>query len=136
MLRETGDLLKYSNNTYQNTVSHVKLDGKLGRQFVEYKGARQGHKRSSGHFKSYINPCLTSTNSSQLGYWIGPICVTCICIADDTYVLSGDPRSLQAAIDIVGHYGRRYRVIFGASKTKVTITGSKQDMAYYRDINI
>ena len=83
---ETGDLLKYSNNTYQNTVSHVKLDGKLGRQFVEYKGARQGHKRSAGHFKSYINPCLTSKNSSQLGYWIGPICVTCICITDDTYM--------------------------------------------------
>ena len=37
---ETGDILKYSNNTYQNTVSHVKQDGKLGREFREYKGSR------------------------------------------------------------------------------------------------
>ena len=36
----------------------------------------------------------------------------------------------------MGHYSRRYRVIFGADKTKVTITGSRQDMAYYKDINL
>ena len=105
-------------------------------QFREHKGSRQGHKRASGHFKSYINPCLTATNSSQLGYWIGPICVSCVCVADDTYILSGDPRQLQGIINIVGHYSKRYRVIFGADKTKVTITGSKVDMDYYRDINM
>ena len=32
---------------------------------------------------------------------------------------------IQAAINIVGHYGRRYHVIFSGDKTKVTITGSK-----------
>ena len=57
-------------------------------------------------------------------------------MADDTYVMSGDPRKLQDVINIVGHYGRRYRVIFGADKTKVTITGSRHDMSYYEDINI
>ena len=114
----------------------MKQDGKLGRVFREYKGSRQGHKRAAGHFKSYINPCLVAANSSELGFWIGPICVTCVCVADDTYVMSGDPRKLQDVINIVGHYGRRYRVIFGADKTKVTITGSRHDMSYYEDINI
>ena len=85
---ESGDLLQYSRNTYQNTVSHIKQDGQLGRQFEEFKGSRQGHKRASGHFKAYINPFLTATNSSELGFWIGPICVTAVCIADATYVLS------------------------------------------------
>ena len=133
---ERGDILLYSHNTYQNTVSHMKQDGKLGRQFEEYKGSRQGHKRAAGHFKCYINPCLVATNNSNLGFWIGPICVTCICVADDTYILSSDPRHLQGIINIVGHYGKRYRVIFGADKTKVTITGSKQDMIYYKDIQL
>ena len=131
---ETGDLLQYSCNTYKNTVSHIKQGNKLSREFREFKGSRQGHKRAAGHFKSYINPCLTATNSSKLGFWIGPICVTSFCIADDTYVLSGDPRKLQDIINIVGHYGRRYRLIFGADKTKVNITGSKYDMQYYKDI--
>ena len=90
---ESGDLLQYSRNTYRNTFSQIKQDGKLGRQFREYKGSRQGHKRASGHFKSYINPCLTLTNSSQLWYWIGPICVTCVCVADDTYVTIRGPQA-------------------------------------------
>ena len=128
---ETGDLLKYSRNTYQNTVSRMKQDEKLSREFSEFKGSRQGHKRAAGHFKSYINPCLTAANSSNLGFFIGPICVTAICIADDTYVLSDDPRKLQSAINIIGHYGKRYRLIFGADKTKITITGSRHDMLYY-----
>ena len=57
-----------------------------------------------------------------------------VCVADDTYVMSDDPRKLQGIINIVGHYGKRYRLTFGASKTKVTVTGSKQDMSYYKDI--
>ena len=129
-------MLRYSNNTYKNTVSQFKQDNMLGREFREYKGARQGHKRAAGHFKTYINPCLVAANSSNLGFWIGPICVTCICVADDTYVLSGDPRQLQAVINIIGHYSKRYRVVFGADKTKVTVTGSKQDIMYYKDVNI
>ena len=130
---ERGKVLQYSRNIYQNTVSNIKSDGKISREFQEYKGARQGHKKSSGHFKAYINPCLTSTSSSKLGFYIGPICISSICIADDTYILSNDPRKLQALINIVGHYGKRYRLIFGPDKTKVIITGSKHDMQYYED---
>ena len=133
---ETGDLLAYSRNTYKNTVCKMKQGAKLSREIREYKGARQGHKRASGHFKTYINPCLTAANSSGLGFFIGPVCVSVICVADDTYVLSGHPRDLQALVNIIGHYGKRYRLIFGADKTKVTVTGSKQDMQYYSSIPI
>ena len=97
------------------------------------RGSRQGHTRASGHFKSYINPCLIV---AKLGFYIGPICVSVVCIADDTYVLSSDPRHLQDLINIIGHYGRRYRLIFGADKTKVTVTGSKLDMKNYLDLEV
>ena len=50
---------------------------------------------------SYINPCLIAANSSKLGFYIGPICFTAVCIPDDTYLLSNDPRSLQQAINIL-----------------------------------
>ena len=71
-----------------------------------------------------------------MGFNIGPICVTAVCVSDDSYVLSDSPRRLLAAIDIVGHYGRRYRVIFNGGKTKATVTGSKIDMQYYKDIKM
>ena len=50
--------------------------------------------------------------------------------------MSGTPRGLQGLINIVGHYGQRYRLIFGAEKTKVTVTGSRHDMQYYKDNSI
>ena len=53
---ESGDILQYSNNTYKNTESRIKLEGNLGRQFKTYKGSRQGHVKASGHFKVYIPP--------------------------------------------------------------------------------
>ena len=38
------------------------------------------------HFKAYINPCLNAANLSNLGFNIGPVCISAICIADDTYM--------------------------------------------------
>ena len=87
------------------------------------------------HFKAYINPCLNAANLSNLGFNIGPVCISAICIADDTYVISGNPRDLQGLINIIGHYGKRYRLVFGSDKTKITITGSKHDMEYYKKVS-
>ena len=42
----------------------------------------------------------------------------------------------QNLIDIVGHYARRYGLLFAADKTKVTVTASKHDVNYYKDIPI
>ena len=58
------------------------MKNKLSRRIKEYKGNRQGHVRASGHFKVY------SLNSSKLGFPIGPICTTAVCVADDTYLFS------------------------------------------------
>ena len=48
-------------------------------------------------------------------------------------MLSGSPSSLQAALNIVSHFGRRYRVNFNADKTKLVVTGSLIDMQYFMD---
>ena len=56
----------------------------LAEKIKEYKGSRQGHKRASGNFKTFINPCLKAAEDSKLGFCIGAICVSAICVADDT----------------------------------------------------
>ena len=132
---ERGDYLEYSRNTYENTECRIKMDGKLSRTIEEYTGNRQGHVKAAGHFKAYINPCLEAVNRADLGFNIGPITVGAVCCADDTYVLSDTQSGLQSAINIVGHYAKRYRVMFNAEKTKIVVTGSKVDMDYYRDIS-
>ena len=112
------------------------MEGKLGRQFSTFKGSRQGHVKASGHFKAYVNPCLVALRNSGLGFVMGPVCVTAVCIADDVYLLSDCPRKFLAAIGIVEHFGKRYRVVFNASKTKLTVTGSKNDMQYYKEVKM
>ena len=88
--------------------------------------------RADGHYKAYINPCLEAFNCADLGFNIGPISVGATCRADDTYILSVNPSGLQSALNIASHYARRYHVTFNASKTKVVVTGSKQDMNFYQ----
>ena len=130
---ERGDLLSYSRNTYRNTECHMKLKGKFSRKIVEHKGNRQGHVRASGHFKVYINPCLLSLNSTVLGFQLGPICTTAVCVADDSYLLSNSQSGLQASLDIISNYANNYQLKFNADKTKIVISGSKLDMAYYKE---
>ena len=38
--------------------------------------------------------------------------------------MSDDSVKLQGLIDIAEHYGKRYRITYGASKTKITLSGS------------
>ena len=130
---ERGDLLHYSKNTYVNTECHLKLQDKLSRKVKEHKGNRQGHGRASGHFKVYINSCLLSLNSTSLGFHLGPLCSTAVCVADDAYMHSDSPSGLQGALDILSHYAKRYQLKFNADKTKIVVTGSKQDMAFYKE---
>ena len=131
---ERGDLLEHSRNTYQNTGCSIKLGKNISRQFEEYTGNRQGHVKAAGHFKAYINPCLEAIKTANIGYDIGPIRVGAECCADDLYVQTDTQSGLQAAIKIVSHYAQRYRVMFNATKTKIVVTGSRQDMDYYKNI--
>ena len=130
---ERGDMLQYSRNTYRNTECHLKQDNLLSRRVRENKGNRQGHVRASGHFKVYVNPCLLSLHSSNLGFNLGPLCSTVVCVADDAYLMSGSPSELQGALNIISKYAKKYQLRFNAEKTKIIVTGSKLDMAFYKD---
>ena len=72
-------------------------------------------------------------DTSTLGVWIGPINVSVTGVADDNYLMSSTQSGLQALIDIAEHYGRRYKIKYGAAKTKITVVGSEVDMTYYSD---
>ena len=127
---ERADYLEYSKHTYENTDCHLTQNGMLSRRI---KNIKETDKVMFGHFKGYINPLLNTLNSSNLGFRIGPLCITTVCVADDTYVLTSSPSALQSALNIVSQYGHKYQLWFNAGKTKITVTGSKLDMEYYKD---
>jgi hypothetical protein len=67
----------------QNTSYQIKMGNKFSREFHEYMA-----------YKAYINPCQEAANSPNLGFNIGPNCVSAFCITDDTYVIADDPKKL------------------------------------------
>ena len=130
---ETGDLWMSSKYSYDNSLTQIKMKGKLSRQFEEKLGVKQGHINSSDNYKVYINPALDTFEASTLGVWLGPINVSVTGVADDNYLMSDTQSKLQALINIAEHYGHRYKVKYGAAKTKITVVGSNVDMDYFSD---
>ena len=102
---EEGALWQFTNASYDNTKCQMKLEGKLSRKTQEELGVRQGHIKSSDHYKTYVSPALASIDSSNLGYWIGPICVSVSGVADDVCLLSDAPDRLQQLLHLASHYG-------------------------------
>ena len=42
-----------------------------------------------------------------------------------------DPLKLQGLINFAEHYGKRYIITYGVSKTKITVSGSEIDIKYF-----
>ena len=132
---ESGELSKYKSGCYKNTQTRIKMDGKISKPLNEYLGVGQGKIRSSDHYKIYINSVLETHERSNLGVDIGPINTGISCVADDIYLQSDDQIKMQGLLDISQQYGHLYRIKYGASKTVISVVGSKQDMSYYESIH-
>ena len=128
-----GDYWQASHYSYQDSLTKIKMNGKLSSIIKEKLGVKQGHIFSSDHYKVYIGPCLDALEDAQLGVWIGPINCGVSGVADDVFPCSDDPVKLQALIDIAEYYGSLYRIQYGASKTKITVSGPEIDIKYYSD---
>ena len=133
MAGDRGDYWKASHFSYQNSLSRIKMNGQLSRPISEKHGVKQGHIRSSDHYTVYNGPVLDTLEDVTLGVWIGSINTGVTGVADDDFLMSDDPVKLQGLIDIAEHYGKRYRITYGASKTKITVSGSEIDRHFYRD---
>ena len=130
---ERGDLWRFSHHSYENTYTKIKMDNKLSLPLEEHLGVKQGHIKSSDHYLDYNRPLLDTLDRAGLGFWIGPSCINSSDVADDVYILSESKEGLQQALNLSSHYGRCHKITFGASKTKITITGPDIDRQYYKD---
>ena len=131
---ETGQYWKASHFSYQNSRTRIKMNGQLSRSIEETLGVKQGRNKSSDNYKIYIAPLLDTLDNSDLGVWIGHINVGVSGVADDVYLMSDKQSKLQEQMNIAVHYGKMFRITYGASKSKVTVVGSDVDVKYYEDV--
>ena len=124
--------------SYNNSLTKVKMSGKLSRTLKETLGVKQGNINSSDDYKVYVNPALRTFEDSNLGVSIGShpnvVTVSSTGVADDMYLMTNDQHKLQILINLAEMYGDNYLIKYGASKTKITVIGSKTDMEYYSDV--
>ena len=111
------------------------MHGKLSEEFQEFRGCKQGNLKSGDHYKIYVAPSLEMLDSADLGVWIGPINTAVSCYADDVLAMSDDQDKLQGLLDMAQFYGNMYQVEYGASKTKITISGPEVDRTYYKEVS-
>ena len=131
---ETGQYWQASHFSYQNSRTRIKMNGQLSRSIEETLGVKQGRNKSSDNYKIYIAPLLDTLDNSDLGVWIGHINVGVSGVADDVYLMSDKQSKLQEQMNIAVHYGKMFRITYGASKSKVTVVGSDVDVKYYEDV--
>ena len=131
---EDGQYWQASHSSYENSYTQIKMKGKLSRSIEETLGVKQGRNKSSDHYKIYIAPLLDTLDAANLGVWIGSINVSVSGVADDVYLMCDKQTKLQAQLDIASHYGKMFRIKYGATKTKVTVVGSEVDQNYFSDV--
>ena len=54
-------------------------------------------------------------------------------MANGTYITSDSAKGQQGLINIVGYWVNRYRMIFGPSKMRITVSGPACDMDFFQD---
>ena len=131
---ERGQYWQASQFSYKNSLTRIKMAGKISRNIEESLGVKQGRNKSSDHYKVYISPLLDTLEKAELGVWIGPINVGVSGVADDVYLMTDRQTKLQELINIAIQYGKMFRITYGASKTKITVVGSEVDVKYFQDI--
>ena len=87
-----GDYWQANNYSYQDSLTKIKMNGKLSREIKEELGVKQGHINSSDQYKVYVGPCLDTLEDAQLGVWMGPINTGVSGCADDVFLCSSTDR--------------------------------------------
>ena len=131
---EDGRFWLASHFEYKNSLTKIKRNQEISDALIESQGVKQGSCKSSDHYKIYLNPALDLIENASLGVQIGPINSGMSACADDIQGMSDDQNKLQCILDLAEHYGRTYRVTYGADKTKITISGPQCDIDYYKEI--
>lgn len=103
------------------------MNEKLSGDIKESLGCKQGTVKAADHYKIYVGPTLDTIDEANLGVWIGPVNSGVSACADDILCTTDSQSKLQALLDIANYCGKMYRTTYGASKTKITISGPECD---------
>jgi hypothetical protein len=119
-----GDLWAMYNNMYKQLSSQVKCHGVLSRSFMEKQGVRQGGIPSTELFKARGDDLLQTISRSCLGFTVGTIDVAAPTCADDIALISDNPITLQALLNLAVYDAHNERYEYSATKSKIMVVNN------------
>ena len=116
----TGSFLNAVKSLYDVTNSSVKLGTIMTDFFPVNSGVKQGCKISPTLFSVYINDLVSEINAHRAGVDIDEeLNIAILLYADDIALIAPDEDSLQAMLETVDSWCKRWRLTINTEKTKI-----------------
>ena len=121
-------LLKYGVNgkfydnlvsMYTGCLSAISINGKLTDWFDIGYGVRQGDTLSPTLFNIFANDLIDDVNNLDMGVCIGSRKLSILLYADDVVLVAETENDLQEMLNQVTDWGRKWRIKFNNSKSKI-----------------
>jgi len=120
----TGNYYNTLRDMYSNSYAHIKLSGYISKKINVKKGTEQGHPLSPDLFKIFLadlSPLLDFKNCPSLANKI----ISHLLWADDLILLSLDPQTTQAQLDVLDKFCKTWGIEINELKTKPVIFNKK-----------
>ena len=115
-----GTILEVLQQMYGETENVVWVNGHFMDRFPSNKGVWQGDPSAPGHFNGFIIDLLTELKATGLGVTLDNGNMVCVlAFADDLVLLAKNKADLQALLNILETWCRKWRVVINPKKSSV-----------------
>jgi hypothetical protein len=130
-----GKTLRLLNNSYQDLVSNVVLDGKRSVDIKVQQSVRQGSILGPWFYMLYVHDLAVSLLQSDFGAKIGQTLCGAVLQADDIALSALTVSGLQSMVKCCEQYSRYWRFNYNPVKSKVLVFGEsvrRKQLAHMR----
>ena len=116
-----GNFIKVLQSMYSQTKYAVKVDNRISEPFLSSVGVKQGCVLSPLLFNLYLSdlPCIFDNSCDPVS--VNALSTNCLLFADDLVLLSESSQGLNACINRLDTYCRKWGLTINLAKTKVII---------------
>ena len=114
-----GNFYHAIKSLYSNTRSCVQVNDKLTDWFDVKTGVRQGDSLSPTLFSIFLNDLAEEIKSLDAGIMVGGLILSILLYADDIVLIAPTPEKLQAMLDVVTSWCRKWGMDINAKKTQI-----------------
>ena len=112
-----GHFLMFLKGLYDGSMSQVRINNRLGKEFAVSRGLRQGCVLSPLLFSLYINSLVSELKRSDCGVLCGEMLVSSLLFADDTVLLAENAEDMRRSLQCLQTWCEEWSVEINVEKS-------------------